>query len=107
MERKNEVTRNLLQQEPGREKRHSKEANTQCIPQTKTSRQNISKVDKVRTTEASTSRDAQTVRNLRNSIAANVRTSSRHRLQILHLRHLHGLTEAHAQAIASLIWGAS
>lgn len=29
------------------------------------------------------------------------------RLQILYLRRLHGLTEAQAQAIAALIWGAS
>jgi len=28
------------------------------------------------------------------------------RLQILYLRRLHGLTEAQAQAIAALIWGA-
>jgi hypothetical protein len=28
------------------------------------------------------------------------------RLQIIYLRRLHGLTEAQAQAIAALIWGA-
>ncbi len=28
------------------------------------------------------------------------------RLQILYLRRLHGLTEAQAQAISALIWGA-
>ncbi len=28
------------------------------------------------------------------------------RLQILYLRRLHGLTEAQAQAVAALIWGA-
>jgi hypothetical protein len=28
------------------------------------------------------------------------------RLQLLYLRRLHGLTEAQAQAIAALIWGA-
>lgn len=28
------------------------------------------------------------------------------RLLILRLRHLHGLTEAHALAVASLCWGA-
>ena len=28
------------------------------------------------------------------------------RLQILYLRRLHGLTEAQAQALAALIWGA-
>lgn len=28
------------------------------------------------------------------------------RLQILYLRHLHGLTEAQAHALAALIWGA-
>ena len=28
------------------------------------------------------------------------------RLQILYLRRLHGLTEAQAQAIAALVWGA-
>jgi hypothetical protein len=27
------------------------------------------------------------------------------RLQILYLRRLHGLTEAHAQAVAALVWG--
>jgi hypothetical protein len=27
------------------------------------------------------------------------------RLQLLHLRRLHGLTEAQAQALAALIWG--
>ena len=29
------------------------------------------------------------------------------KLQILYLRRLHGLTEAQAQALATLIWGAS
>ena len=29
------------------------------------------------------------------------------RLQVLYLRRLHGLSEAQAQAIAALIWGAS
>lgn len=29
-----------------------------------------------------------------------------HRLQIFYLRRLHGLTEAQAQALAALIWGA-
>lgn len=28
------------------------------------------------------------------------------RLQILYLRRLHGLTEAQAQAVAALVWGA-
>lgn len=28
------------------------------------------------------------------------------RLQILYLRRLHGLTEAHANALAAVIWGA-
>lgn len=27
------------------------------------------------------------------------------RLQILYLRHVHGLTEAQAQAMAALVWG--
>ena len=60
----NEMARNLLAQEPGREYRHAIAADTETIPQ-----------------------------------KAN--------LQTRFLMRLHGLTEAQANAMAALIWGAS
>jgi hypothetical protein len=87
----NEMTRNLLAQEPGRVDCHALAADTQIIAQRRPARHNGGTEDTVKTTVS--------------GIFPIVVSGSMTLLQILHLRRLHGLTEAQAQALAALIWG--
>jgi hypothetical protein len=91
MSRTYEMTRNLLEQEPGRVECHALAADTKIIAQRKPARHNGGTEDNVKTTVS--------------GIFPIVVSGTMTRLQILYLRRLHGLTEAQAQALAALIWG--